>query len=467
METDANQSTKEISCFKAYDVRGVYGETINGEVVYQIGRALVHVLSAKNVVVGQDNRASSPELAESLIKGLIDSGVCVFDIGLSGTEEVYWATTSLSACAGVQVTASHNPIQYNGLKFVGRGSTPISPHDFKKIKHIAQNKKYPDHTRKGYARDYRKIAKKSYLEKILSFVSLNDVKPLKILINSGNGAAGPTVDLIINEIKKCTDKLEFYRFLHEPDSSFPNGIPNPMLKENHILTKEEIGKVNADIGVAFDGDFDRCFFFDETGSYISGEYVVGLLASSFLSKKPNSKIVHDNRVIWNTIDVIKNTGGKPIQSKTGHSFIKETMRQEDAVYGGEMSAHHYFRDFAYCDSGMIPWLLVIEHLSILNRPLSKIISERFKAYPSSGEINYKVSNPKLYIEKIIKKYESSAESIENIDGVSMIFSTWRFNLRSSNTEPLLRLNVETKGDLKLLQEKTKELNNMIEGRYKR
>lgn len=454
--------TPELTCFKAYDVRGELGVNFDAQICYRIGRAFAASLAAKRVVVGRDARDSSPLLAESLSKGLIDEGVEVLDIGLSGTEEMYWATSAFDACGGIEVTASHNPITYNGLKMVAAGSRPLDPAtELGAIKALAEADDFGPPKSGGGTTQIVEDAKAAYVQKVLSFVEPSVLRPLKIVVNSGNGAAGPTFDALAQAFEKKTGALSFIRMFHEPDSTFPNGIPNPLLPENHAPTRERVLKEGADLGIAFDGDFDRCFFFDEKGAFVPGEYMVGLLASVFLEKTPNAKIVHDPRVIWNTQDLVSRKGGVAIQSKTGHAFIKQIMRKHDAVYGGEMSAHHYFRDFAYCDSGMIPWLLVAELMSRSGKTLSELVRERIEAFPSSGETNFTLENPKETIAQILATYEPHALQRDDMDGVSLSFDTWRFNLRSSNTEPVVRLNIESKGDLELTREKLREIKAII------
>jgi len=450
--------TDDLTCFKAYDIRGRLGVNIDPEICYRIGRAFAVILDLKRVVVGYDARQSSPELAISISQGLMNEGVEVLDIGLSGTEEMYWATSQFKACGGIEVTASHNPIDYNGLKLVKSGSRPLdSLNEFLRIKGLAEQNSFGSKKRGGSCRNISKNARNAYVKKLLKFLNPDALRSLKIVVNSGNGAAGPTFDAIARTLSKLTDKLSFERIYHEPDNTFPNGVPNPILPENHGPTKEKIQESGADLGIAFDGDFDRCFFFDENGDFIPGEYIVGLLASIFLKNEPGAVIVHDPRVIWNTQDIVQAAGGVCVQSKTGHSLIKQTMREHNAIYGGEMSAHHYFRDFAYCDSGMIPWLMIIELISILGKPLSTLVKERKAAFPSSGEMNFILQDPKSSILKVISNYEQDAITKDYTDGVSLNFENWRFNLRNSNTEPLVRLNIESKGDISLISKTLKDM----------
>lgn len=454
-------SGKNLTCFKAYDVRGKLGEELNEDIAYRVGRATAQSQGATTVAIGFDARATSPDLADAVAQGVCDGGADVLELGLAGTEEMYAAVTEFDACAGIGVTASHNPIDYNGMKIVGRGSQPLTEQEFGLIKDLAEVFDFIQPAKKGAVLNKKEVARAAYVSKVLGFVDCSKLKPFKIVINSGNGAAGPTVDAINKKFKEKGVKTNFVFVHHEPDPSFPNGIPNPLLEENRSLTADIVVSEKADFGVAFDGDFDRCFFFDQSGNFIPGEYVVGLLAEVFLRKEKGATIIHDPRVIWNTINVVDNYGGKAIASKTGHAFVKAAMRESDAIYGGEMSAHHYFRDFAYCDSGIIPWLFVWEYLSTSNLLLSDLISERRNRFPSSGELNFKVPCAEKSIERVQNHFALSSASVDALDGLSMTFDTWRFNLRKSNTEPLVRLNVETKGDIALLQAKTDELKLLI------
>ena len=451
-----------LTCFKAYDVRGELGVNLDVAIAYRVGRAVAQHFQATNVLIGFDARETSPELATATIRGICDAGSNVMLIGLAGTEEMYSAVTELNACAGIEITASHNPINYNGMKIVKSGSQPLDDQqDFQAIKLLAENETWVENPSKGTVKDISKDARKKYVQRTLSFLNHSNLKPLKIVVNSGNGAAGPTFDAIADELSSLGAPLEFIRVHHEPDHTFPNGIPNPLLPENHAATGDAVKREGADFGVAFDGDFDRCFFFDASGEFVPGEYVVGLLASIFLDKEVGAKIVHDPRVVWNTQDIVSEKSGIAVQSKTGHAFIKQTMRVHEAIYGGEMSAHHYFRDFAYCDSGMIPWLLMAELISTSGKSFGDLVADRFKKFPSSGEQNFIVANPDKVIATILEKYGDAAE-LDEMDGVSLSFSDWRFNLRKSNTEPLIRLNVEACGEQAGLKQKIIDLKILID-----
>jgi phosphomannomutase len=454
----------DLTCFKAYDIRGEIGVNIDEGIAYRIGRAVAQHFSAKSVVIGFDARETSAAFADAASRGARDAGADVINIGMAGTEEMYWAVTEFEACAGIEVTASHNPINYNGMKIVKFGSQPLDDAgDFQVIKALAVSQDWGTPTRVGETRDASDAAREKYVDRVLGFVDVATLAPLKIVINSGNGAAGPTVDALIHRLLAQGAPIEVIRVHHGPDSTFPNGIPNPLLPENHAATADVVVRAGADMGVAFDGDFDRCFFFDGAGRFVPGEYVVGLLAAIFLDKEAGGKIVHDPRVIWNTQDIVAAKGGLAIQSKTGHAFIKQTMRAERAIYGGEMSAHHYFRDFAYCDSGMIPWLLIAELVSRSGRSLGNWVKDRFSAFPSSGEINFKVNNASKAIENVLSAYRADALSIDEIDGVSLAFEDWRFNLRRSNTEPLVRLNVEGRSEANALETHVSAIADLLGG----
>lgn len=454
----------EIDCFKSYDIRGVVGETVTEEVFYRIGRALVRVMDAERVVVGHDARASSGCLSSSFANGVKDEGADVLDIGLSGTEETYFATSHYNASAGAVITASHNPIEYNGMKFVGPGSAPLNIEaEFLEIKSTAESlRTSPRTAERGQTYTMSLESRSAYVSKILNFVNVGGLKPLKVVVNCGNGAAGPALEEIKIQLKAKKSKLSILEVFQEPDSSFPNGIPNPILPENHHFTSDVVLDNNADFGVAFDGDFDRCFFFDNNGEFVPGEIMVGLLAAFFASNEEGQTIVHDPRLVFNTREVCEMLGAAPVQSRTGHLFMKQAMRERNAVYGGEISAHHYFRDFFYCDSGMIPWLIVSDLLSNSDSNLTELVSKQKSRFPSSGERNFSIEDSASALTFIEEKYRGTALEIDREDGLSVFFKNWRFNLRGSNTEPLVRLNIETRGDRQLLEQKLKELTVNLE-----
>ncbi|MBI3124062.1 MAG: phosphomannomutase [Ignavibacteriales bacterium] len=445
---------ERIPSFKAYDIRGKVPGDLNPELAYKVGRAVAKYLNAKSIVIGRDVRKSSPKLSNALSNGLNDAGCDVLDLGLCGTEMIYFGTPFLNADGGVMITASHNPPEYNGLKFVKRGSVPLGYDSGLNVieQMILKNELGEIAAEKG------KVIQKDILNEFISnlqkFYDAKKIKPYKVVVNAGNGCVGPALDVLEKYLP-----VKMIKVFHEPDSNFPNGVPNPLLPENRQPSIDAIKKHNADLGVAWDGDYDRCFFFDENANFIEGYYIVGILAKSILKTNPGEKIVHDPRLTWNTVDVVEKAGGEVVVSKSGHAFIKQKMREVNSIYGGEMSAHHYFRDNFYSDSGLIPFLLILQLMAEENKTLSQLVEEMVKAYPCSGEINSTVANPLAKIDLIKKKYNEG--TLNELDGVSIEYPEWRFNVRMSNTEPLLRLNVETRRDEKLLEVKTKELLDLI------
>ncbi len=438
-------------CFKAYDVRGRVPGELNPEAVYRIGRAYAEWLGPKRVAVGRDIRHSSGELGEALVRGLNDSGVHVLDIGLCGTEGVYFATFSQGLDGGIMVTASHNPPDYNGLKFVREQSRPISADSgLQDIRRLAEAGRFRHPAKRGTIEACDIAA--GWRRHLFGYIDRSKLKPLSIVANSGNGGAGSAIDLLEPGLP-----YRFAKLHHEPDGDFPHGVPNPMIVENRKVTAEAVRTERADFGIAFDGDFDRCFFFDEQGRFIEGYYIVGLLASCFLQRHPGASIVHDPRLVWNTEDIVQALGGKAVICKSGHAFLKQGMRAADAVYGGETSAHHYFREFSYCDSGMIPWLVMGQLLSETGQPLSALVDERIRRFPASGEINRRIADQQAAIDEVRRRFVPGAVSVESIDGLSVAHERWRFNLRSSNTEPLVRLNVESRGDAVLMRDRSAEV----------
>ncbi|MBT0586486.1 phosphomannomutase CpsG [Alteromonas oceanisediminis] len=482
--------SRRIACFKAYDIRGKLLTELDENIAFRIGKAIVEVLSAKSIVVGSDVRLTSNPLKLALSAGAISAGADVIDIGMVGTEEVYFATSLLKVDAGIEITASHNPLDYNGMKIVKKGSVPISGDSgLKDIRQRAERydeddvnsalAALSDNGQIGSPNDflageptvsmslfeqtaYRQQSTRSeYVAHVCSYIDIQALHNKRFVVNAGNGAAGPALDAIENYLRSQGVWVLFDKVHHQPDGQFPNGIPNPLLPEARSDTADAVIACQADMGIAWDGDFDRCFLFDETGQFIEGYYIVGLLAEAFLKKHPGQGIIYDPRVYWNTEEIIASSKGKAIKSKTGHAFIKERMRKEDAVYGGEMSAHHYFRDFAYCDSGMIPWLLVAELMAVSKQPLSILVNDRIARFPSSGEINSTVTDADQTLSRVLAHYRPLANEIDETDGLGLSFGNWRFNLRKSNTEPVIRLNVEGRGDEALVAEKTSELLNMI------
>lgn len=448
----------DLSCFKAYDLRGRIPDQLNPELAYAIGRAYATWLKPKKVVVGEDIRLTSPALAEALTDGLLASGVDVYRIGECGTEEVYFATDYFEMDGGIMVTASHNPRDYNGMKLVKAEARPISGDTgLLEIKALIESGQFTPASRQGQS--HVLAHRTAYRDRLLQYLGpMEAISPLKIVVNPGNGGAGAVIDLLAEHVP-----FDFVKVHFEADGHFPNGVPNPLLVENRGPTVAAIAESGADLGIAWDGDFDRCFFFDQQGRFIEGYYMVGLLAQAFLAKESSSAIVHDPRLTWNTQDIVTAAGGRPVMSKTGHAFMKETMRAEDAAYGGEMSAHHYFRDFAYCDSGMVPWLLISKLISETGQSLAQLVDERMQAFPASGEINRRVDDAETVIADISERFLPEAVSTDHTDGLSLEFNDWRFNLRRSNTEPVIRLNVESRGLPDLMEEKTALLLDLVGG----
>lgn len=446
-----------LSAFKAYDLRGRIPDEINETLAYDVGRAFAGLVRPKRVAVGHDIRLSSPQLAAALKRGLTDSGSDVLDIGLWGTEGAYFATFAEGLDGGIMVTASHNPPDYNGMKLVREQARPVSSDTgLNEMRAMIEGGRLPAKAaRPGTERPLDLRSK--YLQHLLGYVDRSKLRKLKVVVNAGNGGAGLVIDQLEPHLP-----FELVKVNHEPDGTFPNGVPNPMLEENRAATADAVRRTGADVGLAWDGDYDRCFFFDEHGQFIEGYYLVGLLAEVFLARERGARIVHDPRLTWNTIDLVRRHGGEPVLCKSGHAFIKQKMREVDGIYGGEMSAHHYFRTFSYCDSGMIPWLIVLQVIAERG-PLSALVGERMRLYPISGEINRQLkSAAQSILSRVQQEYERRALAIDFTDGLSMEFPEWRFNLRGSNTEPLVRLNVETRGSEPLMREKTDELLRLID-----
>lgn len=453
----------KLTCFKAYDIRGKLGTELNEEIAYNIGRAYGQIYQPKTIVVGCDVRLTSESLKQATIQGLNDAGVNVLDLGLTGTEEVYFGAFHLDVEGGIEITASHNPMDYNGMKLVREDARPIGAESgLKEIQALAESGEFTDSQVKGTTEPYNILPE--YIEHLLTYIEPAKIRPMKLVMNAGNGAAGHAVDAIEAKFKSLNIPVEFIKIHNDPDGNFPNGIPNPILVENRSMTSNAVLAHKADVGIAWDGDFDRCFLFDEKGQFIEGYYIVGLLAQAFLLKQSGEKIVHDPRLVWNTFDIVDQYNGIAVQSKSGHSFIKEMMREHNAVYGGEMSAHHYFRDFSYCDSGMIPWLLAISVMSETQQSLSSLVENMIDKFPCSGEINFKVENTQTTIQKIMDHFADQNPIIDETDGISLDFGAWRLNVRASNTEPLLRLNIESRKDQQpqAMQAYVNELKSLIQ-----
>lgn len=454
----------KLTCFKAYDIRGKLGTELNEEIAYKVGRAYGQIYQPKTVVIGCDVRLTSEALKQATIRGLNDAGVDVLDLGMTGTEEVYFAAFHLDVQGGIEITASHNPMDYNGMKLVRENARPISADTgLKDIQSLAESEQFIEVEKKGSTQKYNILPE--FIEHLLTYIDPSKIRPLKLVMNAGNGAAGHVVDAIEEKFKALNIPVEFIKIHNHPDGTFPNGIPNPILVENRDSTRNAVLIHHADMGIAWDGDFDRCFLFDEKGQFIEGYYIVGLLAQAFLLKQAGEKIVHDPRLVWNTLDIIEQYQGIAVQSKSGHAFIKDVMREHNAAYGGEMSAHHYFRDFAYCDSGMIPWLLAILVVSETQQSLSSLVEGMIERFPCSGEINFKVEDTQRTIQKIFDHFADLNPAIDQTDGISLDFGAWRLNVRASNTEPLLRLNIESRADQnpKPMQDYVDELTQLIQG----
>ena len=453
-----------LTCFKAYDIRGKLGTELNEDIAYNIGRAYGQIYRPKTVVIGCDMRLSSEGLKQATIRGLNDAGVNVLDLGMTGTEEVYFGAFHLDVQGGIEITASHNPMDYNGMKLVRENARPISADTgLKQIQALAESADFQASLTPGHTEKYNILPE--FIDHLMTYIEPAKLRPLKLVMNAGNGAAGHVIDALEDKFKQLQIPIEFIKIHHEPNGHFPNGIPNPILVENRDTTRDAVLAHQADMGIAWDGDFDRCFLFDEKGQFIEGYYIVGLLAQAFLLKQKGEKVVHDPRLVWNTLDILQQYDGVAVQSKSGHAFIKDVMREHNAVYGGEMSAHHYFRDFAYCDSGMIPWLLAASVLSETKKTLSSLVAEMISKFPCSGEINFTVQDTALTIQKIVEHFAAQQPQIDQTDGISLDFGVWRLNVRASNTEPLLRLNIESRADQnpKPMQAYIDELTQLIQG----
>ena len=453
-----------LTCFKAYDIRGKLGTELNEDIAYNIGRAYGQIYHPKTVVIGCDMRLSSEGLKQATIRGLNDAGVNVLDLGMTGTEEVYFGAFHLDVQGGIEITASHNPMDYNGMKLVRENARPISADTgLKQIQALAESADFQASLTPGHTEKYNILPE--FIDHLMTYIEPAKLRALKLVMNAGNGAAGHVIDALEDKFKQLQIPIEFIKIHHEPNGHFPNGIPNPILVENRDTTRDAVLAHQADMGIAWDGDFDRCFLFDEKGQFIEGYYIVGLLAQAFLLKQKGEKVVHDPRLVWNTLDILQQYDGVAVQSKSGHAFIKDVMREHNAVYGGEMSAHHYFRDFAYCDSGMIPWLLAASVLSETKKTLSSLVAEMISKFPCSGEINFTVQDTALTIQKIVEHFAAQQPQIDQTDGISLDFGVWRLNVRASNTEPLLRLNIESRADQnpKPMQAYIDELTQLIQG----
>ncbi len=450
-----------MSAFKTYDIRGRLGTELTETIAHRIARAFAVVTGASAVVLARDCRESSPALADAVAAGLVASGVRVLDLGMAGTEEMYFATAHLGAGGGICVTASHNPREYNGMKLVGRGAVPLPDADFARIRALTEGSEQFS-LLPGGTREDRSSVRSDYVAHVTRLVG-QGIGPLRLVVNAGNGAAGPTLDALAEGLAARGTRLDLVRMHHDPDGSFPNGIPNPLLPENRPVTAEAVRVSGAEFGVAFDGDFDRCFLFDGDGGFVDGEHVVALLAAAHLVAEPGATIIYDPRVIWAVQDAVRKGGGRSVLAPTGHVFLKAAMRREGAVYGGEMSAHHYFRGFMACDSGMIPWLMAARLVSQSGQSLTGMVGAMRRDFPSSGEINFRVTDLPAVVARVKAALEPEARATDRTDGLSLDFGDWRMNLRASNTEPLLRLNVEARGDAGLVASAVDRVTALIEG----
>ncbi|MDD5693373.1 MAG: phosphomannomutase/phosphoglucomutase [Patescibacteria group bacterium] len=439
--------------FKAYDVRGVYPSEIDERAVGYISKAYVAVVKPKKVVIGRDVRTSGQSLLEATKQALTEAGTDVVDIGVITTDMLYFAVAHYGFDGGIGITASHNPSEYNGLKMVRSEARPVSMDSgLAEIRDLAAKNDFKKAERVGKIEELDILD--GYIKKLLTFVDKELITNKKIVANPNFGAAGKAVERLASELNFEIVKLNF-----EENGKFPKGRPDPLLAENRKETTELIKKVGADFGVAWDADADRCFFFDETGAFVDGYYEAALLSQIVLDKYPGGKIIHDPRLIWATQDLVKEAGGIPLINKVGHSFIKERMRREEAVFGGENSGHFYFKDFYYCDNGMIPFLLMLQKLCETGKQMSELVNPLRQNYPVSGEINFTVTDSQKELDEIKEKYNDAM--IDTIDGISVTYPDWRFNVRISNTEPLLRLNVEARTK-DLVDQKVAELTAIIE-----
>ncbi|MGD0272220.1 MAG: phosphomannomutase/phosphoglucomutase [Gaiellaceae bacterium] len=432
---DSIPTMLEPDVFKAYDVRGIYPTEIDEEGAYAIGRAYVEEFGPKLIAVGHDMRVSGPQMVAALTEGATDGGANVIDIGLIGTEMLYFAVGSLELDGGITCTASHNPKEYTGFKIVRAGALPVGGDSG-----LVEVK---DRALKGFGEVVRKgsVEKKdiwpAFVERVLSFIDPSAVKPLRIVVDAANGMGGRMLEPALERLPQ----IEAVRCYFEPDGTFPNHEPNPLLPENREFIVAKVKGEKADLGIAFDGDADRCFFVDETGEFVPGDFVTALFAETFLAKEPGAKIIYDVRASWAVPDTIDKAGGIALVNRVGHAFIKHRMREEGAVFGGEVSGHYYFRDFSKADSGIIPSLLMLEYLSKQGKPLSEVLRPYREHYFITGELNTRVSNVAAKLAEL-EKHFSSQGKITHLDGLSVDAEDWHFNVRPSNTEPLLRLNLE-------------------------
>jgi phosphomannomutase len=442
--------------FKAYDVRGVHPTEIDEDGAYRVGRAYVEEFEPRSIAVGRDMRLSSPAMAAAAIEGAADGGADVLDLGLVGTEMVYYAVGDLGLDGGICVTASHNPGEYTGMKIVRRGARPVGGDSG--LDRVARRAaaSFAEATVRGAVRD--EDVWDGFVAKVLSFVDEASFRPLKIVVDAANGMAGTMLPPVLERLPQ----LEVVRCFFEPDGSFPNHEPNPLLPENRAFIVERTRAEEADLGVAYDGDADRCFFVDDTGEFVPGDFVTALLARAMLEKEPGAKVIYDVRASWAVPRAIEEAGGIALINRVGHAFIKDRMRKDDALFGGEVSAHYYFRDFTQADTGVVPFLVMVELLSKADRPLSGLLEPYRERYFLTGEINTPVTDVALKLQEIKERYTRDGGRISHLDGISVDFDDWHFNVRPSNTEPLLRLNLEALSE-PLMEEKRDEVLGLIRG----
>jgi phosphomannomutase len=423
--------------FKAYDIRGIHPSELDEDGAYRVGRGYAEAFEPRRIAVGRDMRLSAPTMAAAVIEGAADGGSDVLDLGLVGTEMVYHAVGDLSLDGGICVTASHNPKEYTGMKIVRAGALPVGGDSGLEDVRLRAERPFGDVTRRGdvIATDVWD----GFVDKVLSFVDQSSVRPLRIVVDAANGMAGTMLPPVLARLPQL-DVVECY---FEPDGSFPNHEPNPLLPENRAFIVERTRAERADLGVAYDGDADRCFFVDDTGEFVPGDFVTALLARAMLAKEPGAKVIYDLRASWAVPRTIEEAGGVPLVNRVGHAFIKHRMREEQALFAGEVSAHYYFRDFTQADTGVVPFLVMLELLSEAGRPLSALLAPFRERYFITGEINTPVVDVPGKLRELEERYAAQGGRVSHLDGVSVDFDDWHFNVRPSNTEPLLRLNLET------------------------
>jgi phosphomannomutase len=440
------------SVFKAYDVRGIYPTDLDEEGAYAIGRAYVEEFEPRRIAIGRDMRLSAPAIARATIEGAADGGADVLDLGMVGTEMVYFAVGELGLDGGICVTASHNPKEYIGMKIVRRGALPVGGDSGLAEVRERALRGFGERERRGEVRDENVWP--AFRERVLSFIDLGAIRPLRVVIDAANGMAGAMLPPVLERLP-----IDAIRCYFEPDGSFPNHEPNPLLPENREYIVARTLEEGADLGVAFDGDADRCFFVDDAGEFVPGDFVTALLAESILEKEPGAKVIYDVRASWAVPETIERAGGVPLVNRVGHAFIKHRMRKEGAAFGGEVSGHYYFREFSQADSGVVPFLLMLELVSKRERKLSEILAPYRERYFITGEINTPVADVPLKLQELKERFGPEGE-VSHLDGISITAADWHFNVRPSNTEPLLRLNLEARSR-ELMERKRDEVLALI------